>query len=408
LQHLNTRAAISFLTSAVRIPMDWSCSLMESEPLTKDWDSRRTHDDDGRRLRPVVDNSGPNARTRETATQRHEVQELWEVQLDEKLTNDLESRAPGFRLLSLGNLAGELQLRFPQELAAAGVTGDLIVPVHKRRGILDYRRLQWLDSAFFRVPDNPASKTSTVIAFQQSGLNKCPPWREYAFLSGSPEPEVRFDDLSAAYDLLGLLAQRRSLVSVTAQRLLCKIVLPWGRCRFSGTDGKTSKEYLLLPVLTMISRRMSSEYRRTITLTAFLLPSDDDTAPRSNRMTLPRFASKRCGTTPDRRFLSSLFSTSGRTSSTARSRNTRAMNSNRVSVFLTFLTVSFDKRFIGSVSGQRHPRLRIQYEVSSQSAGHALSSLAVLCIWPGMPEGLLSTSLRYDEIPTSLTSWKDC
>lgn len=248
---------------------------MKSEPLVRDWGEHKVSDDDDGRWSAT---DGTSSVT-DPATEQHEFQELWEVQLDEKLVAHFERRGSGFRLLSLGELAGELQLHFRRHLDAAGISGDLIAPApDRRRGILEYGRLRWLNSNFFRVPQE-AAVTSSVIAFKQSGLPKCPPWREYVFQAGASTSEFHYDELAAVYDLLGLLAQRRSLVSVTAQRILRKIVLPWGRCRLHLSEGVPSKEYLLVPVLTMISRRMSSEFRRTITLTTFLLPNDADARP---------------------------------------------------------------------------------------------------------------------------------
>ena len=78
---------------------------------------------------------------------------------------------------------------------------------------------------------------------------------------------------------MGLLAQRRSLISITAQRRLCKIALPSGRFHFLKADGQVSREYLLVPVISLLSRRGTAQFRRTITLTVFLLPRNGDQAP---------------------------------------------------------------------------------------------------------------------------------
>jgi hypothetical protein len=265
---LDAESAISFITASVRIPTDWRSPLLVSEKL------------DGPRANPG-DAADEGALSHDELLLRRDEQELWEIKAYQKLCAHLGGTgSQDTCLLSLEQVADRLKARFPRELKKARAPAPLVTADDtRRRGILDYHELYWLDSPYFPTSDGDSRKpTSTIVAFRPPGLPEAPPWREYLFVNDQPHAAERYPQLAAVYNVLGLLAQRRSLISVTAQRRLCKIVLPWGRCRFERKDGP-SKEYLLVPVVTLLNRGGTAEFRRTITLTVFLLPDSKDPAP---------------------------------------------------------------------------------------------------------------------------------
>jgi hypothetical protein len=270
--------AISFLTAAVRIPPDWYSPLMNPEPLTVAWPGKTVIEESEAPEEALWRSNQPaQAAAGDAAAVSPGAEPLWELQTYRRLITHFENRVePGSRLLSLGDVAGALQQRFPDELRTAGIGCPTLLCPRRRRGFLEYHQLYWLDSAYFSVSGRH-DPTANVLAFRPRDLEHSEPWRE--FLLATPDTDAApYDEVAAVYNVLGMLAQRRtSLLAVSAQRRLCKIALPWARCRFIRHDGKRTREYLLVPVLTLFSRRVTTQFRRTVTLTLFLLPNERDT-----------------------------------------------------------------------------------------------------------------------------------
>jgi hypothetical protein len=257
--HLETKCAIAFITSAVRVPPEWDSPLLASDELDPPRDTKKT-----RAPRP-------------SAASAHD----WEIRTYTNLAEHFGASLPG-QLVSLGDFAGGMEKSFAKVRDAAP---HGLLEKREPSGMLGPCSLQWLDSPYFPLPQPPV-EPSTVVSFLAPGGPDMPPWREYVFMTdgmaGSTASEyasMAYDEQAAIYDILGLLAQRRSLISATAQRRLCKIVLPWGRCRFVLTDEATSRPYLIVPVITLLGRRATTLFRRTFTLSLFLVPDTSSSAP---------------------------------------------------------------------------------------------------------------------------------
>lgn len=258
--HLETYDAISFITCAIRVPTGWKSPLLASDAFEPERPPRGSQ----------AQSRGENDLESEIKTYANLVKHFASMQS---------------RLISLGEFGTRIQEQFAAQTAAADA--DELLRAQQPSGMLQPYRLRWLDSPYFPLPTSrSAEETSTVVSFVAPGRSDTPPWREYLLetnemqdAASAGDRVVSYDEYATIFDVLGLLAQRRSLISPTAQRRLCKIVLPWGRCRFSLTNGETSRSYLLVPVVTLLGRRATSQFRRTFTLTLFLMPDTSSIDP---------------------------------------------------------------------------------------------------------------------------------
>jgi hypothetical protein len=254
--HLETHSAISFVTAAIRIPTEWESPLLASDDLD---------------LPRKLGKKGEALPQRRAGTDQD-----WEIQTYANLVDHFSKSVRG-KLFSLGELAKQMQASFGPQLAEAAPAG--LLEVRQQSGMLESYKLSWLNSPYFSLPDPPVDD-STVVSFVSPEGSNPPPWREYLFVTDEMSKSLTsettteaYHEYAAIYDVLGLVAQRRSLISTMAQRRMCKIVLPWARCHFRLTNGTISRPYLIVPVITLLGRRATSQFRRTFTLTMFLLPN---------------------------------------------------------------------------------------------------------------------------------------
>jgi hypothetical protein len=181
-------------------------------------------------------------------------------------------------LQTFDELAQSLERDHRDDVRRAGVTGALLEQQKPPSGVLDYHRLNWLSSRYLPwTVTNSRDRWANVLAFRTTnGPREQTHWREF-LLKTPAMASCDYDELAAVYDVLGLHAQRRMLLSVNAQRRLLRIALPWGFSRFKRRDGSLSREYMIVPVLTLLTRPRSALFRRSLTLTVFLLPDSRDT-----------------------------------------------------------------------------------------------------------------------------------
>ena len=242
--HEDIDHAIAFLTGAVRVTSRTACLLMDTE-----WDKA----DDTTR---------------------------WDVKLDERLRAHFATKARPGNLRTLQQLAELLYVR-SRETGRIPRSAHVLLKELYSQGILQYHKLAWVDSSYLPWPRSESHDgTSSVLAFRPSDdvREEGTHWREYYFdvETSADAVTAHIDEYAAIYGILGLQAQRRLLMSPSAQRSIHKIALPWARVRFRRRDDLTSCSYMIVPVVTLWSRGKTSRIRRTLTLTMYLLPKRSD------------------------------------------------------------------------------------------------------------------------------------
>jgi hypothetical protein len=131
----------------------------------------------------------------------------------------------------------------------------------------------WGKSSYFQsIPDKvtvgqPSATRATGI---QPETVAGSPWREYAIVEQRDQLEQKANDaLTATYNTLVLFAIRRSwLHSFNAQRRFYRIALPWAVITLSNN----STPFLLVPILTFMSKRRVAGFRRTFVITLLIFP----------------------------------------------------------------------------------------------------------------------------------------
>jgi len=216
----------------------------------------------------------------------------WDVSAQARLRDYLDSRDPALHLQTFDEVADTLRIRFGTRLREDMVPDQLLTSQQQSYGMLDYQKLHWLSSQYLKW-SRPLTRdaTSTVLSFRptdNADPSKPSQWREYLLLKKAAMDDATFDELATVFDVLALHAQRRMLLSVSAQRRLYKIALPWGHVRFKCRSESASREYMLLPILTLLSAGRTTQYRRTVSLTLFLLPNSADPRPSLTTFDLAR------------------------------------------------------------------------------------------------------------------------
>jgi hypothetical protein len=270
--HIDFENAISFLTATVRVDPRRILPLMELADSTLD-DIRKDVTDE-----PVPDEPATPDRPNVEPDSPAEKMRLF-VKTYMGLREHFAKR-PGaaLTLQTFDELARSIKHDHPDDVRAAGVTGALLEQQKPPSGVLDYHRLNWLSSRYLPwTVTNPRDRWANVLAFRTTnGPHEQTHWREF-LLKTPAMASCGYHEFAAVYDVLGLHAQRRMLLSVNAQRRLLRIALPWGFSRFTRRDGSLSREYMIVPVLTLLTRPRSALFRRSLTLTVFLLPDSGDT-----------------------------------------------------------------------------------------------------------------------------------
>jgi hypothetical protein len=124
--------------------------------------------------------------------------------------------------------------------------------------------LTWKRSSYFF--EAPARAVSRATAISTDAPSKSR-WREFAIVPKNSRDKNEDAD-AAVYDILSLFAVRRSwLMSLNAQRRAYRITLPWGIVCIGGID------HLLVPLVTLISKKRTLGFRRTFVVSMLLVPS---------------------------------------------------------------------------------------------------------------------------------------
>jgi hypothetical protein len=257
--------AISFLTATVRIVSTRNLPLMERAPSASR-DHPEHAPDEGKTDR---NENNPGAEQRLFVQTYMGLSDHYAARYGADLT-----------LQTFDGLAHSIEQNHTSKIREADVAGKLLVQREPPFGVLDYHTLNWLDSPYLAWPSTSSQESkSTVLAFRTTNEGRPQThWREFLLMT----PAMRgapYEELAAVYDILGLQAQRRMLLSVNVQRRLLRMALPWGLSRFKRRDGSLSRRYMIVPVLTLLTRPESALFRRSLTLTVFMLPDSRETAP---------------------------------------------------------------------------------------------------------------------------------
>lgn len=269
--HIDFENAISFLTATVRVDPRRILPLMELADSALD-DVRENVADEAL----PDDSPASEQRTAEPESTAQKMRMFVKTYVG--LRAHIAKRYGGaVALQTFDEVAQLIESEHGPDVRRAGVTGSLLERQNPPSGVLDYHRLNWLSSRYLPwTVTNSRDAWANVLAFRTTnGQREQTHWREF-LLQTPGMAGCEYDELAAVYDVLGLHAQRRMLLSVNAQRRLLRIALPWGFSRFKRRDGSLSREYMIVPVLTLLTRPRSALFRRSLTLTVFLLPDSRD------------------------------------------------------------------------------------------------------------------------------------
>lgn len=123
--------------------------------------------------------------------------------------------------------------------------------------------LRWAKSIYsFDAPDDPVRATGIGALSEDESL-----WREFGIVPRVAYSPPNNDASVAVYSTLAAFAIRRSwLMSFNAQRRCYRIAMPWAVADIDGAN------LLLVPIITLIAKKRSTGFRRTLVVTVLLVP----------------------------------------------------------------------------------------------------------------------------------------